>query len=366
MSRCRWCRRAATAADDRGAARNTMELTPDRLATQLAAEPLRPAYLIAGPEPLRVLEAADAVRAQARGEGFGEREVFDVDGRDFDWNALDASFRAPSLFSARRLIELRLPTTKPGKDGAAVITDYCADPPGDTVLLITGGEWSRQHGGKWSEAVSRVGHLVVAWQVKPHELSGWIEARLRSRGVRADRGAVQRLAERVDGNLLAAAQEVDKLVLLDDGNVIDSARMESLVADAARFDVFRLVDAALDGHGGLAARMLAGLRAEGAVVPALMGMVVVELQRAAALSRVSARGGNLAAEFKAQRVWDAKQAIYRRALPRHPPARWERFLVEAGRVDRIAKGRAPGDPWRALERLLLAIADRNAVGLLAS
>jgi len=343
-----------------------MELTTDRLAAQLAAEPVRPVYLIAGAEPLRVLEAADAVRARARDDGYSERQVFDADARDFDWDALAASFNAPSLFASRRLIELRLPTTKPGKEGSAALIEYCTAPPGDTALLIVGGDWSRQHGGKWSEAVARAGHLVVAWPVKPHELPGWIGSRLRVRGIRADAGAVQRLAARVEGNLLAAAQEIDKLVLLHDGAVLDGDRMDALVADAARFDVFRLLDAAMNGEGALAVRMLAGLRAEGEAVPALMGMVVMELTRAASLARVQARGGNLGAEFKAQRVWDSKQAVYRRALQRHPAAAWERFVVEAGRVDRIAKGRAAGDAWQVLERLLVAIAERDALRLLAS
>ena len=142
--------------------------------------------------------------------------------------------------------------------------------------------------------------------------------------------------------------------------------MTSYVADAARFDVFRLVDAAMNGQGAQAARMLAGLRAEGDAVPALMGMVVMELQRAAALARVQDRGGNLAAEFKAQRMWDSKQATYRRALQRHGVARWERFVAEAGRIDRISKGRAPGDAWQVLERLLLAVAEPKAMPLLAS
>lgn len=385
-----------------------MALTPAQLPARLDAEPLRPAYLIAGAEPLLVLEAADAVRAHARAQGIGDREVFDADGRDFDWNALAATFRAPGLFASRRLVELRLPTTKPGKEGAEVIVDFCKDPPADVVLLVTGGEWSRRHGGKWSEAIARIGHVVEAWPVKPHELTGWVEARLRSRGVAADREAVQRLVERVEGNLLAAAQEIDKLALYlaqdraagrdlrehDPGRararvpdespppssaptsmsgkipVLTAAMMESLVADAARFDVFRLVDAALNGQGARVSHMLAGLRAEGEAVPALMGMVVKELLLVASLARVQARGGNLAAEFKAQRVWDSKQATYRRALKRHPDARWDRFVAEAGRVDRIAKGRIrigedPGDAWPVLERLLLAVADARAMPLLA-
>ena len=346
-----------------------MELTPERLTTQLASEPVRPAYLIAGPETLRVLEAVDAVRVQARAEGIGEREIFDADGRDFDWNQLSQSVNAPSLFASRRVLEVRLPSAKPGKDGSAFITEFCADPPGDVVLLITGEDWSRQHGGKWSEAVARVGHHATAWALKPHEMPEWVERRLRLRGLRADRDAIERLVERVEGNLLAAAQEIDKLVLLSDGESIDLARMESYVADAARFDVFRLLDATFNGQPAQALRMLHGLRAEGEAVPALMGMLVMELQRAAALARAQAKGANMAAEFKAQRVWDAKQAVYRRALQRHDAARWERFVVEAGRVDRIAKGRPrigeePADAWLALERLLLAVAESRGLPLL--
>jgi DNA polymerase III, delta subunit len=345
-----------------------MEIKPDRVAAQLAAGPLRPAWLIAGAEPLLVLEAADAVRAAAREQGIGEREVFEAQGnqREPDWGALEASFNAPSLFSSRRLVELRLPTGKPGVEGAKVIGAFCANPPGDVCLLVTCGEWSQKHGGKWSQAMGQIGIFVNASPIRPHELADWIDRRLRGKGLKADRDAVQRLAERVEGNLLAAAQEIDKLALLSDGGTLDAARMEALVADAARFDVFRLVDAAMNGQGALVARMIAGLRAEGDSVLALLGMVVKELQRAAAVARVQARGGNLAAEFRAQQIWESKQAAYRRALQRHPAARWERFVADAGLVDRIAKGRASGDAWVALERLLLAVADPGAQALLAS
>ena len=341
-----------------------MELKPDQLARHLQAGTLHPAYLIAGPETLQVLEAADAVRVQAREQGYSEREVFDVDGRGFDWSALEAALNAPSLFASRRIIEVRMPTAKPGKDGAAVLSAFCADPPPDVLLLVTGGEWSKKHAGKWSEAIGRIGCLVIAWAIRPDQLPGWIEQRLRSRGVSADRDAAQLLCDRVEGNLLAAAQEVDKLALLAGGERVDAARMEALVADAARFDVFRLIDAAFNGQPGQVSRMLAGLRAEGVVVPALMGMVVMELQRAAALAHVQSRGGNLAGEFRAQRVWESKQAVFRRALQRHGAGRWEQFLAEAGRIDRIAKGRAPGDAWQALERLLLAVSERRALAML--
>ena len=348
-----------------------MELNVDRFAAQLAGEPLRPAYLVAGSETLLVLEAADAVRSAARAQGIDEREIHDMEGRDADWDALDAAINAPSLFASRRLIEVRLPTGKPGNEGSKLVCEFCAQPPADVVLLVVANEWSNRHAGKWSEAIGRVGHSCIAWQVKPHELNGWIDRRLRSRGVKAAPDAVARLAQRIEGNLLAAAQEVDKLALLMQGDAaakpLDAEAMDALVADSARFDVFRLVDAALSGNPPQVARMLAGLRAEGEAVPALMGMVVKELQTTAAL----ARARNLAAECKAQRIWPAKEAVYKRALGRHPPERWQRFLAEAGRVDRISKGRGrvgeeSTDAWLQLERLLLAVADKGAIRLLAS
>ena len=343
-----------------------MELRPEQLVTQAASSALAPVYLIAGPELLRVIEAADAVRAKARAEGIGEREVFDADGRDFDWSQLSSSFNAPSLFSARRLVEVRLPNGKPGKEGAEVISDFCSRPPPDVVLLITAGEWSKAHQGKWAEAVSRAGVLSVAWAIKPHELGDWIERRLRAKGLRADPAAVQRLSERVEGNLLAAAQEIDKLALLADGQPLDVAKMESLVADAARYDVFRLNEAALSGQPQAVLRMLAGLRGEGEAVAALMPMVIRELLLTAGLARVQAAGGNLAGEMKAKGIWESRQAPFKRALQRHPdPRRWERFVAEASQVDRMAKGRADGDPWLALERLLIALSEARAVRLLA-
>lgn len=347
-----------------------MELSGDRLAAQLRGEPLRPVYLIAGSETLLVLEAADAVRAAARAQGIAEREVHDMEGRDADWGALQASLHAPSLFASQRLVEIRLPTGKPGTEGAKLISGFCAQPAADVTLLVVAGEWSKAHAGKWSEAVAKAGHLVTFWPVKPHEMGSWLGQRLRSRGLKATPDAIARLAQRVEGNLLAAAQEVDKLALLlqqGQDDVLDVARMDALVADSARFDVFRLMDAALNGQPAQVSRIVAGLQAEGEAIPALMGMVVKELHTVAAL----ARARDFAAECKAQRIWESKQATYKRALSRHSPERWQRMLVEAGGVDRVAKGRArPGresfDPWLQLERLLLAVADPGALRLLAS
>jgi DNA polymerase-3 subunit delta len=341
-----------------------MELRLDRFERQLASEPLRPVYLIAGTEPLLVQECADAVRARAREEGFGEREVFDA-GRDFEWNALTMSIASPSLFSPRRLIELRLPTGKPDKEGSEALQAYCADAPPDTALLVTAQDWSNRHGGKWSEAIAKAGHLVVCWPVKPNELADWLTRRLRSRGLTAEPAAVALLAERVEGNLLAAAQEVDKLALLAPGAQLALGDMEQLVADSARFDVFKLSDAALGGDAARARRMLHALRGEGEQVPGLLPIVAGELLRVAAFARVAARGGNVANAMREAPVWDSKQALYRRALERHPADRWESFVAEAGRVELLSKGRGTGDAWLRFERLLEAVADARARTLLA-
>lgn len=344
-----------------------MELRPDQFLRRLAGEALPPAVLVAGTEPLVVQECADAVREKARAEGYVEREVLHAEA-GFDWNRLTQGMASLSLFASRRLFDLRLPGGKPGKEGGEAIREYCANPPPDTVLLITAQDWSRQHAGKWSEAIAAAGHLVPVWPLKASELPDWLSTRLRRRGLVATPEALERLVERVEGNLLAAAQEIDKLALLlpPGAGAIDLATLERLVAESSRYDVFKLVDAALAGEAARVPRILAALRGEGEQVAGLLGFVMKEIGTLAGFAAVQASGGNLMAEMRAAKLWDAKMAQYRRALDRHPPSAWERFAIGAGEVERMAKGRAEGDPWRALERLLLAIArPRAATALLA-
>jgi DNA polymerase-3 subunit delta len=332
----------------------------------LAAGDLKPVYLLAGEEHLLLLEAADALRARARELGFSEREVLDADA-NFDWSALAMAAASMSLFSSRRLIDLRLPTGRPGKDGAEAITDYCRQPPPDTVLLIGCTQWSKQHEGAWVTAVEKAGMFVPAWPLKPDELPEWIAQRMARAGLKPSRDAIDALAERIEGNLLAAAQEIDKLKLLHGGAPLDAATLEDLVADSARYDVFKLCDAAIAGDGARALRVLAGLRAEGEQVPGLIGWVVTQLQ---ALSRL-ARAGNLAAAMRAERIWQSREAAYRKALNRADAAHWDRCLAQAAYIDRISKGRetdhtgkAVGDAWLQFERLIAAIAQPRA-GLLS-
>ncbi|MGO4501815.1 MULTISPECIES: DNA polymerase III subunit delta [unclassified Dyella] len=325
----------------------------------LAADQLRPVYLLAG-EELLVLEAADALRAQARKLGYAEREVLEV-GNHFDWDDLARAAAGMSLFATRRLLDLRLPTGRPGTEGAKAINEFCANPPPDVTLLITAMDWSNKHEGAWTKNLDAAGALVVFNAPRPNEWAAWIGARLSSRGLSATPDAAALLAERVEGNLLAAAQEIDKLVVLHGQGKIDAQEMADLVADSARYDAFKLTDAAFAGEGGRALHILAGLHAEGEELIGLMGWLVNQLQLALRL----ANARDFAAQARAERLWPAREQLFRKALRRAPREHWLQCLARAARIDRMAKGREQGDAWLEAERLIAAIAEPRAAGALA-
>lgn len=320
----------------------------------LAADSLRPVYLLAG-EELLVLEAADALRAQARKLGYSERQVLDV-GAHFDWDELARAAAGMSLFATRRLLDLRLPTGRPGVEGAKAIVEFCSNPPPDVTLLITAVEWSSKHEGAWTKQVDAAGCLVVFNAPRPNEWEAWIGARLASRGLAATHDAAALLAERVEGNLLAAAQEIDKLAVLHGQGKIDAAEMENLVADSARYDAFKLTDAALGGDGARALRILDGLRAEGDELIALMGWLINQLQLALRLANAQDFG----AQARAERLWPAREQLFRKALRRAPREHWMQCLARAAKIDRIAKGREAGDAWLEAQRLIAAMAEPRA------
>ena len=336
-----------------------MPLNAAQWQKSLAADRLLPVYLLAG-EELLVLEAADALRAQARKLGYAEREVLDV-GNHFDWDDLARSAAGMSLFATRRLLDLRLPTGRPGTEGAKAINEFCANPPPDVTLLITATDWSSKHEGAWTKNLDAAGALVVFNAPRPNEWASWIGARLSSRGLSATPDAAALLAERVEGNLLAAAQEIDKLVVLHGQGKIDAQEMENLVADSARYDAFKLTDAAFGGDGGRALRILAGLHAEGEELIGLMGWLVNQLQLALRL----ANARDFAAQARAERLWPAREQLFRKALRRAPREHWLQCLARAARIDRMAKGREQGDAWLEAERLIAAIAEPRAAGALA-
>ena len=336
-----------------------MPLSSGQWQKALAADRLDGVYLLAG-EELLVLEAADALRAHARKLGYLEREVLEV-GQHFDWNDLARAGASMSLFASHRLIDLRLPTGRPGIEGAKAITAFCADPPPDVTLLITAMDWSSKHDGAWSKKLDASHTMVVFNAPRPHEWAAWIGARLASRGLSATPEAAALLAERVEGNLLAAAQEIDKLVVLHGEGRIDATEMENLVADSARYDVFKLTDAAFAGDAARALRVLAGLRSEGDELIGLMGWLVNQLQMALRLANAQ----NFAAQAKTERLWQAREQLFRQALRRAPREHWLQCLARAARIDRIAKGRETGNAWLEAERLIAAIAEPRAARALA-
>ncbi|MHC1479279.1 DNA polymerase III subunit delta [Frateuria aurantia] len=316
----------------------------------LLADALAPVYLLVG-EELLVLEAADAIRRRATTLGYAEREVLEA-GPQFDWDNLARAAAGMSLFASRRLLDLRLPGGRAGKDGGAAIQAFCADPPPDVSLLITATEWSSKHESAWSKSVDQLGVQVVFQAPRPNEWGRWITARLASHGLSASSEAAALLAERVEGNLLAAAQEVDKLAILHQGGRIDRAEMERLVADSARYDAFKLTDAAFAGDAARALKVLAGLHAEGEELIGLMGWLVNQLQLVLRLASAE----DFASQARAERLWPAREQLFRQALRRAPRQHWLGCLARAGRIDRMAKGRESGEPWREAERLIAAMA----------
>lgn len=324
---------------------------------------LKPVYLLAGDEHLLVFEAADALRKRAREAGYSEREVLDVES-GFDWNDLARAGATLSLFATRRLIDLRLPTGRPGKEGGAAITEFCEQSPPDTILLITASTWSKQHEQAWVRSVESVGVFVPVWPLSIEQTREWIAARAIRGGLRLTSEAVDALAGRVEGNLLAAAQEIDKLVLLTHSptggasRALDAAELEAMVADNSRFDVFKLVDAALGGDAARALRIAAALRAEGESVPGLVAWFANQLNLVLRLAVAVESGSSVDQTLRGERgVWQSRYGLYRSALARGRAAFWEARLAELARVEKLGKGRGIGDAWLEFERLIASIAD---------
>ena len=337
-----------------------MPMRPEQFSRQLASSELPPVILLAGSDDLLVLEAADAVRSRARELAYNEREVIDVSGR-FDWNTLAREGATMSLFSRRRLIDLRLPGGKAGKEGGVALAVWCKSPPPDTALLITCDAWSKKHELAWVKAIDACGWFVPFWPMRIEEMPRWVQARMRSRGLDADTGAAEVLVDRTEGNLLAAAQEIDKLVMVHGGQPLDAQTLGSLVADSARFDIFKLTDAAFSGDSARALRMLAGLRAEGDEPVMMLGWLLRQLELALRL----ASADNFDAQVRAEHLWQARIDLFRKALRRGGAKHWSDCLQRIERIDRIIKGRAEGDVWRELERLVVAIAEPASARVLA-
>lgn len=333
-----------------------MKLSADRLPGHLKSS-LSGVYLVTGDEPLLVNEAADLIRRRAREEGFDERERH-VAGPGFDWDGLFASTANLSLFASRKLIELRLPSGKPGVKGSKTIIDFMADLSSDVCLVIFAPKlpWG-QKAVKWMKAVEAAGVVVQVWSVDTHRLPDWVEQRLRARGLTPVGDAVQILCDRVQGNLLAADQEIEKLLLSRGEGQVDGQAVASSVADSARFDVFALADSTLLGDTARAVRILDGLRSEGVAQTLILWALVRDVRLLCTVLNAVENGKSLENAMSAARVWSNRTTIVARAARRvRRSAQAYRLLDLCGQCEAVTKGRyGKADPWERLTTLVLAL-----------
>lgn len=332
-----------------------MKISGDNL-TGALARPLARIYLVSGDEPLLVNEAADSIRAKARSQGFTERDL-NVAERSFDWEALHSGSRALSLFAERRIIEIRMTNPTPGEDGAKVIVKLAeSGSPDNLVLIITGKLDGRTQNASWVSAIDKHGVLVQIWPIDGPKLPAWIRERLSRHGLQADQDAAKLLAERIEGNLLAAHQEVEKLALLLPPGPVTAETVFDAVADSARFDVLQLGDAAMRGQLARAVRILDGLRGEAVELPIVLWAINKDLQWIARAQHLMRNGQTADAAMNAIYVWRPRQPAMKLALGRLKDAHVRALLLDAERVDRAIKGVLRTDPWVELERLVARLA----------
>lgn len=329
-----------------------MKVRPDQLQSHLKNE-LAAIYFISGDEPLQVMESADRIRAVARQRDYTEREVMDVDAQ-FDWNLLLDAGNSMSLFAEKRILELRLPSGKPGKAGSQVLQEYAQRPADDAVLIISSGKLDGSaKNTKWFKTLDQQGVVIQCWPVNLDQLPGWIEQRLQSKGIHADRDAIKLLADRVEGNMLAAAQEVDKLFLLHGASRLDFQQVAAAVADSSRYNIYDLVDSALQGDVVRSAKIIGGLKSEGVEPILLLWALSREIRQLVQISEARVPAD---AAMSQLRIWDSRKPLLRRALSRHKANRWKLFLKRCARIDRVVKGVEDGRAWDELLMLSTQIA----------
>ncbi len=330
-----------------------MQLRPEQLAAHLHAGPLRPVYLVSGDEPLQVQELLDACRAQTRKLGYRDRELAHVES-GFSWTDwLGASLTA-GLFSTQRILELRASALKWGTEGSKALEHYCRTPPPDTVLLLSLPRLDAASlKSAWYRAVDSVGVVVRVWPLENRQLPAWLQRRLQARGVKLEAAALALLVSRVEGNLLAAAQAVERLALWSDGHTpLTTAQVAEQIADSAHFSIYDWADAVLAGETGRALHILQHLRAEGEEPVLLVWALTRELRLLAQAAFILQTGHEqqdsvLARLGVAERRWGLLGA----ALRRQPLTSWQQQLAACAQADRVNKGVLRGDIWLLLARL---------------
>ncbi|MBD8540752.1 MAG: DNA polymerase III subunit delta [Massilia sp.] len=336
-----------------------MQLRLEALDGHLAKN-LAQLYVIASDEHLLALEAADRIRKAARAQGYTERDVLSVE-RTFKWGELLAANQALSLFGDKKLIELRIPTGKPGKDGSAALQAYAKDLSPDNLTLITLPKLDWQTAkASWVTALQQAAVYIDIPNIERAQLPAWIGNRLAAQGQSAERQSLDFIADRVEGNLLAAHQEIQKLGLLHEPGKLTFEQVHDAVLNVARYDVFKLSEAMLTGDTARLVRMLEGLKGEGEALPLVLWAVAEEIRTLLKLKSGMSQGRPLNALLKEYRIWGPRERMMEPALRRVSLATLEAALQEAAQVDRMVKGlrakQFAGDAWDAMLQLALRVA----------
>ncbi|NOZ10777.1 MAG: DNA polymerase III subunit delta [Gammaproteobacteria bacterium] len=331
-----------------------MVVSPQQIGAHIR-DTLAPVYLIFGDETLLVEESVDLIHHRACTQGFDERRVYTVE-TGFDWGHLIQDCHTGSLFSQRRVVELRIPTGRPGDAGAGALVQWAEHPPEDTLLLVVCGRLDKAaRQSRWFKALDGVGVNIPCWPVGEDQIPDWIGRRLKLRGLTAQTGVVDELAYYLSGNLLGLAQEIDKLDLLCPSRTIDLETTRRSIADNARFDVYALVDACLLGQADKALRVLHSLRAGGTEPALALWALRREVHILQAIAHEIATGRPRAQVFKTHRVWSQRAPKVGAALSRLSASAWLGMIQWLARLDRVLKGRRGGDIWLELERLSLRL-----------
>ena len=333
-----------------------MRIRADQLASSLQTKGLAAIYCISGDEPLQLLESADMIRQFALNNGVEERTVLNVE-KGFDWNSLQQTGASLSLFSSRRLIELRLGTQKPGKEGGAALAAYAASPGADNILLISSAKIDKQgQQTRWYKSIEAAGVTIQIWPIEASNLNSWIVTRAREYGKSIQRDAAELIAQKVEGNLLAARQELQKLCLLTNADEITIEDVMSAVNDSARYDVFAMIESACLGNAEHSCRMLRGLKAEGLEPVGIFGAMMWEIRRFCSIAQAIDSGIPRDRVYSEFRVWQQKKAAVSKLTDRLGPDELVLVLRKAHTIDNALKGALRINPWELLEDLILQLA----------
>ena len=324
-----------------------MELKVSQLESHLDNN-LAPAYLVSGEEPLQIEESISRIRAKAKQEEYVEREVLHVE-RNFDWSRLTEQSSNLSLFGDKKILELRMPTGKPGTTGAKALQAYCENPPEDVLLLINSGKLEKAAlNSKWVQAVSQLGVLMRVWPLTGVELTQWIQVRLRNENLADDRATAEYIASRVEGNMLAAAQEIEKMALL----AVDGLGDENWMSNQSRYNVFDLVDTILLGQRNKVVKILSQLHRE-SFAPNLVLWGLAELVRAVIFTATQKRGQSKGVQ---NAFFYNKHNQLNSHVHKFKPMQLYTLLIKCSQIDQMIKGRATGDVWQSFADVSLKLA----------